>query len=153
VKTVAHIFHDGTRNLIDAARAAGVDRVVAESISWVYPPGTEPASEADVLDADATEPRLATIRGVAALEDSVRKVAEGVALRFGQLYGPGTWYAPDGLRTDAARAGHLPTQTVTSFVHVEDAAEATLRALSWPAGIWNVERGDQEGTNKARRRT
>lgn len=135
----ARIRDAGTRNLIDAVRAAGVDRVVAESISWVYPPGTRPASEAEALDADAAEPRLTTIRGVAALEDSVREVPDGVVLRYGQLYGPGTWYAPDGLRTDAARAGRLSaTQAVTSFVHVEDAAEATLRALRWPAGIWNI---------------
>jgi nucleoside-diphosphate-sugar epimerase len=135
----AHIRTVGTRNLIEATRAAGVDRVVAESISWVYPPGTTPASEAEALDADATEPRLTTIRGVAALEASVREMPDGVVLRFGQLYGPGTWYAPDGLRADAARAGRLPaTETVTSFVHVEDAAEATLRALRWPAGIWNI---------------
>ncbi|AXA96145.1 NAD(P)-dependent oxidoreductase [Microbacterium sp. PM5] len=135
----ARIRTEGTRNLIDAAKAAGVDRVIAESISWVYPPGTKPASEAEALDSFATEPRLTTIRGVTALEDSVREMPEGVVLRFGQLYGPGTWYAPDGLRADAARAGTLPaTQTVTSFVHVEDAAEATLRALRWPARTWNI---------------
>jgi nucleoside-diphosphate-sugar epimerase len=135
----ARIRTEGGRNLIHAARASGVDRVVVESISWVYPPGTAPASETEALDVDATEPRLTTVRGVVALENSVREVPHGVVLRFGQLYGPGTWYAPDGLRADAARAGHLPaTQTVTSFVHVEDAAEATLRALSWPAGIWNI---------------
>lgn len=135
----ALIRTEGTRNLIDAAKAAGVDRVVAESISWVYPPGTKPASEAEALDSVATEPRLTTIRGVTALEDSVREMPVGVMLRFGQLYGRGTWYAPDGLRADAARAGKLPaTQTVTSFVHVEDAAEAMLRALRWPAGTWNI---------------
>jgi nucleoside-diphosphate-sugar epimerase len=135
----ARIRTTGTRNLIDAAKAAGVDRVVAESISWVYPPGTASASETEALDVDATEPRLTTIRGVAALEDRVRELPSGVVLRFGQLYGPGTWYAPDGVRADAARAGRLPaTQAVTSFVHVDDAAEAALRALNWPAGIWNI---------------
>ncbi|QZQ54671.1 NAD-dependent epimerase/dehydratase family protein [Curtobacterium sp. TC1] len=46
----------GTRNLVDAARGAGVDRIVAQSISWIYPSGTEPATETDPLDLDAVGP-------------------------------------------------------------------------------------------------
>jgi len=135
----ARIRTDGTRNLILASRAAGVNRLIAESISWVHPSGTDPATEDSPLDLDAPEPRSTTIRGVLALENSVQEIREGLILRFGQLYGPGTWYAQDGRWADAARAGKLAaTDNVTSFVHVEDAAEATLQALTWPAGIWNV---------------
>lgn len=129
----------GTRNLVDAARAAGVQRMVAESISWVYPPGTRPATEDDALDIEAPEPRQTTIRGVAALEGAVREMPVGVVLRFGQLYGPGTWFARDGRTADAVRAGDLPaTETVASFVHVEDAAAVALQTIDWPAGTWNV---------------
>lgn len=135
----ARLRIEGTRNLIDAARAARVDRVVAESISWVYEPGTTLASEDDPLDLGAPEPRLTTVRGVSALEHKVRALADGVVLRFGQFYGPGTWFARNGLRAEAARAGRLPaTETVASFVHIRDAAEATLAALAWPAGVWNI---------------
>lgn len=129
----------GTRNLVDAALAAGVQRMVVESISWVYPSGTRPATEGDALDIDAPEPRQTTIRGVTALEEAAREMSVGVVLRFGQLYGPGTWFARDGRTADAARAGALPaTETVASFVHVADAAAVALQALTWPAGTWNV---------------
>ncbi|WP_314149905.1 NAD(P)-dependent oxidoreductase [uncultured Leifsonia sp.] len=129
----------GTRNLVDAALAAGVQRMVAESISWVYPSGTRPATEDDALDVEAPEPRRTTIRGVAALEGAVRELPVGVVLRFGQLYGPGTWFARNGSTADAARDGALPaTETVASFVHVEDAAAVALQAVDWPAGTWNI---------------
>jgi nucleoside-diphosphate-sugar epimerase len=129
----------GTRNLVDAAHAAGVDRIVATSISWVYSPGPGLATEDSPLDVDADEPRRTTIRGVRALEDAVREARVGVVLRLGQLYGDGTWFSRGGRQAEAARAGALPaTETVASFVHVEDAARATLLALDWPAGTWNV---------------
>jgi len=129
----------GTRNLVDAARGAGVDRIVAQSISWIYPSGTEPATETDPLDLDAVGPRRTTITAVRELEAAVQEVGAGVVLRFGQLYGPGTWYTSDGRFGEAARAGRLPaTETVTSFLHVDDAAAAVVAALGWPAGVRNV---------------
>ncbi|MEN0083146.1 MAG: NAD(P)-dependent oxidoreductase [Leifsonia sp.] len=135
----ARIRSVGTRNLADAALAAGVGQMVAESISWVYPSASSPADEDDVLDLGAAEPRRTTIEGVLSLETTVRTMPAGRLLRFGQLYGPGTWFAPDGRFADAARTGTLPaTETVASFIHVEDAAEAAVRALEWPAGTWNI---------------
>ena len=129
----------GTRNLVDAAHAAGVNTIVAESISWIHPPSPEPADEGTELDIHADEPRRTTVRAVASLEAAVRELPHAVVLRFGQLYGPGTWYAPEGRFALAARAGSLPaTETVTSFVHVDDAVRAALLALGWPSGIWNV---------------
>ncbi|WP_281264306.1 hypothetical protein [Curtobacterium sp. 9128] len=74
-----------------------------------------------------------------ALEAAVQEVGAGVVLRFGQLYGPGTWYTSDGRFGEAAGAGLLPaSETVTSFLHVDDAAAAVVAALGWPAGTWNV---------------
>lgn len=135
----AHLRSIGSRNLVEGARAAGVDRIVAQSISWVYPAGTEPATEMDPLDLDSREPRRTTITAVRELEAAAQEVGTGVVLRFGQLYGPGTWYASDGRFGDAARAGLLPaTETVTSFLHVDDAAAAIIAALVWPAGVLNV---------------
>jgi nucleoside-diphosphate-sugar epimerase len=129
----------GTRNLVDAAHAADVQTIVAESISWIYPSSLEPADEGTALDLEAAEPRRATVHAVAALEDAVREMPHAVVLRFGQLYGPGTWYASGGRFALAARAGSLPaTETVTSFVHVGDAARAALVALGWPSGTWNI---------------
>jgi nucleoside-diphosphate-sugar epimerase len=135
----ARLRTEGTRNLVDAALGAGVSRIVAESISWVYAPGAAAADEHEALDGGAVEPRLTTIRGVAALEETIREVPSSVVLRFGQLYGEGTWYSRDGRFADAARAGALAaTETVASFLHIDDAAGATLAALDWPSGVWNI---------------
>jgi len=107
--------------------------------SWIHSPGRELATESDPLNLDAPEPRQTTISAVRALEGTVRELDDGGVLRFGQLYGPGTWYSTAGRFGDAARAGELPaTETVTSFVHTSDAAAALLLALGWGRGTWNV---------------
>lgn len=129
----------GTRNLVDAAKRAGVTRMVAESISWIYPPDVPAADESTPLDLGAAEPRRTTITGVDALENAVRELPHSTVLRFGQLYGPGTWYSRDGRYGEAARSGALAaTEPVTSFLHVDDAVQAAMAALAWPSGTWNI---------------
>jgi nucleoside-diphosphate-sugar epimerase len=129
----------GTRHLVDAALAAGVRRIVAQSIAWAYEPGTVPAAEDVPLDLGAEESRLRTVRGVAALEAAVREAPEWVVLRNGLLYGPGTWYARGGLIAEQAARGELAADgDVSSFVHVDDAAGAAADALAWPTGFVNV---------------
>jgi hypothetical protein len=66
----------GTRYLVDAALAAGVRRVVAQSIAWAYQAGDAPATEDVPLDLGASGSRLATVQGVAALEAAVRQAPE-----------------------------------------------------------------------------
>ena len=67
---------------------------------------------------------------------------DGTVLRYGHLYGPGTYYAPDGMIADAVRARGLPLagegRGVFSFTHVDDAARAALAAIEAPPGIYNV---------------
>jgi nucleoside-diphosphate-sugar epimerase len=129
----------GTRNLMDAAHAAGVGRVISQSIAWVYAAGREPAVEATPLDLGAAEPRLTTVRGVAALEQKTQEAPEWVVLRYGLLYGPDTWYEPRGSKAADARAGRLMADDdVSSFIHVDDAAGAAVLALTWPSGPVNV---------------
>ena len=129
----------GTRNLVDAALAAGVRRIVAQSIAWAYEPGEKPATEDAELDLSAAPPRATSVTGVADLERAVREVPEWVVLRYGLLYGPTTWYAADGLMARRALAGELTAVAdVTSFVHVDDAVSAALAALDWPSGAVNV---------------
>jgi nucleoside-diphosphate-sugar epimerase len=129
----------GTRHLVDAALAAGARRVVAQSIAWAYQAGDVPAAEGTPLDLTASGSRLRTVRGVAALEAAVRSAPEWVLLRYGLLYGPGTWYASNGLMAARARRGELAADgDVSSFVHVGDAARAAVAALDWPPGAVNV---------------
>ena len=135
----ARMRREGTRNLVDAARAAGVRQFIAQSISWVSAPGDGPADEHVPLDLEAPEPRRTTIEGVDALERAVAEMERGLVLRYGTLYGLGTWYAPDGSIAQQVRQGQLTAdEGITSFVHVEDAARAALLALDWPPGIVTI---------------
>jgi nucleoside-diphosphate-sugar epimerase len=135
----AKIRKVGTRNLVDAAVASGVRRMIAQSIAWAYEPGDSPAKETDNLDIHAAMPRKTTIDGVAALEQAVSEMPSYVILRYGMLYGPDTWYDANGLIADRVRRRQMPaTEGVTSFLHVEDAAQAAALALDWPDGIVNI---------------
>lgn len=130
---------EGTRNLVDAARAADVPRMVAESLAFAYAPGPGLASESAPLDVAAPGSRGVTVAGVAALEAAVSEMPIGVVLRYGTLYGPGTWYAATGDVADQVRHGTLPAgDNVTSFIQVADAAAAAVDALGWPAGPVNI---------------
>jgi nucleoside-diphosphate-sugar epimerase len=138
--------HEGTRNLVDAAKAAGVRRFVAQSICWAYVPGEGPADESTPLDTGAAPPRAGTVAAVKALEETSAEVEQAVLLRYGILYGPGTWYAPGGAMA-AALAGQagprflgstVADDSVSSFLHVADAARAAVAALDWPGGPVNL---------------
>jgi len=127
----ARLRIDGTRHLVDAARAAGVERMIAQNISWIFQPGDTAATEADPINRD--------MRGIPQLEDSVGELDGGVVLRYGLLYGPGTWYSTNGMLADDARAGTLGASAETvSFVHVDDAAQSAVDALAWPRGQVNI---------------
>src|SRR5262249_7373498 len=67
---------------------------------------------------------------------------EGVAMRYGFFYGPGTWYSPEGACAGQARRQEIPIvgkgEGVWSWVHVVDAAHATVAALTSPPGVYNV---------------
>jgi nucleoside-diphosphate-sugar epimerase len=135
----ARVRVEGTRNLVDAALAAGVRRMISQSIAFVYRPGDGPAREDEPLDLEAPPPRRATVEAVKVLEDATAEMPEGVVLRYGSFYGPGSRYAPDGATAEQVRRGALPATTaITSFIHVADAARAAVLALKWPAGILNI---------------
>jgi nucleoside-diphosphate-sugar epimerase len=137
---------DGTRHLVDAALAAGAHRIVAESIAFAYAPGGPGwRVEDDTLDLSAPYPWGRTVGAVRDLEEAVTKTPgiDGVVLRFGAFYGPGTFYAPDGSTAELVRRRRFPIvgggTGVTSFIHVDDAARATRLTLTrGAAGIYNV---------------
>jgi len=135
----AAIRTTGTRALVDAALAAGARRMVAASVSWAYGEGSAPAAESEPLDRAAGLPRSVLLGGVMALEDAVAEIAEPVVLRYGTVYGPGSWYSRDGLMASRAREQALVADdSVTSFVHADDAAAACALALGWPPGTVNI---------------
>jgi nucleoside-diphosphate-sugar epimerase len=128
----ARVRVEGTRTLVDAARRHGVHRMLAQSISWVVPDG-------DTLATEDEPYRPGMSPGVGVLERAVLELTDGVVLRYGQFYGPGTWRAPGAMDAAAAQGGTLrPMARVVDFVHVADAAAATVLALGWPHGIVNI---------------
>lgn len=136
----ARIRIEGTRHLVAACLGAGVRRVIAQSIAWLYAAGTRPYAEGDPLDAAAEGSRAITVGGVVALERSVldSPPIEGVVLRYGQLYGPGTG---------------VDRPTGEAPVHVDAAAHAALLAIDRARpGIYNIaEPAGLVAIDKARR--
>jgi nucleoside-diphosphate-sugar epimerase len=137
----ARIRVEGTRNLVAAAIAAGAQKLISQSIAWVYAPGPEPHAEDDPLSTPAEGAAGATLRGVIALEQQTLESPPlvGTVLRYGRLYGPGT-----GSDTPAEGAPGL---------HVDAAAwAAVLAAQSSAHGIFNIaEPSDQLLTGRAER--
>ena len=120
----------GTDHLVDAAKAAGVERMIAQSVAWVFPDGDEPATEGESIIPGSP---------VAHLEARVREIPHATILRFGMFYGPGTWYAPGGRMAQAVMAGAVSaTPAISSFVHVDDAIAAVVQALDWPDGTVHI---------------
>ena len=132
---------EGTANLVAAALAAGARRLIAQSIAFAYADGSEPHAETDPLASpDGDDPGAITAKGVRALEETVLGASgiEGIVLRYGRLYGPGTWFA--------APSGKGP-------LHVDAAAHAAWLALTrGAAGVYNIAEDDGAlVTEKARR--
>ncbi len=136
----ARLRIETTPHLMAAAKAAGARRVIAQSIAFVYAPGREPHAETDALDVEGRAASAVTVAGVVALERAVTQTPgiEGIVLRYGRLYGPGTW--------TALRKGAGP-------LHVEAAAQAAMLALTRGApGLYNVAEDDGAvAIGKARR--
>lgn len=138
---------DGTDHLLAAARAAGARRVVVQSYAgWTYGRGGgEPRSESDPLDPSPLANQVESLAALRHLEAAVHAAPgiEGLVLRYVSLYGPGTSLGRDGDLARLVRKRQLPVigggAGVWSFVHVDDAASATLAAIERGApGIYNV---------------
>jgi nucleoside-diphosphate-sugar epimerase len=136
---------EGTRALVQGALAAGARRLVSQSIAFLYAPegGKVKDEEARVFD-DAPQPFGGAISAVMELEQTTLDTEgiDGVVLRYGFFYGPRTYYASDGTMAEDVRKRRFPIvgsgKGVFSYVHVEDAAAATVVALSGPPGVYNV---------------
>jgi nucleoside-diphosphate-sugar epimerase len=137
---------EGTRNLIAAARAAGARRVIAESVAFLYAPkGDWVKDEEAPLAAGAPGSFGEAVEALADLERQVTGAEgiEGIVLRYGWFYGPGTYFAHDGSQTADVLKRRFPIvgegDGVFSFIHVEDAAGATVAAVERGApGTYNV---------------
>jgi 2-alkyl-3-oxoalkanoate reductase len=139
---------EGNINLLAALRDAGVRRYLLQSSGFWYAPGVELADESVPFISSASPVVEAGARTYMELEARAAATPgiEFVALRYGFFYGPGTWYTRDGDMGDQVRRQQVPIigegQGVYSFVHIDDAAEATAAALECSPGAYNIVDGN-----------
>jgi 2-alkyl-3-oxoalkanoate reductase len=136
----------GGSNLLAAAKAAGAHRYIAQNVCFFYAMvGPRVVDEDAPLALDASGPNGRSVRTTAEMERRVVGSTEldGLVLRFGFWYGPGTTFAADGYTADQVRRRRYPVvgngEGLFPFVHIDDVVGATLAALGrGEAGIYNV---------------
>jgi len=136
---------EGTRILVASAQQAGARRIIAQSIAFMYargPAGTLHAESDPLLDEGAPKAFQRTARAVRELERAVLG-AEGVVLRYGYFYGPGSAISREGSMGEDLARRRMPIVGsgggVWSFIHIDDAARATVAALSrGRSGAYNI---------------
>ena len=138
---------EGTDHLLSAGRAVGVRRFVAQSNGTVpyARTGGPVKTEEDPLDPSPVREMRRSIAAIRHLEEAVLGAdwTEGIVLRYGGFYGPGTSMAPGELMPELIRKRRFPLVGggggVWSFIHVADAAEATVAAVErGRRGLYNV---------------
>jgi nucleoside-diphosphate-sugar epimerase len=140
----ARVRLEGNKNLIAAAQQTRVRRFMVQSTGFWYAPGKPLADEGERFAYDASPAVAAGVQRYAELEAMTLGGTEfeAVALRYGFFYGPGTWYMPDGDMGEQVRQQQVPIighgQGVWSWVHIDDAADATVRTLDCAPGAYNI---------------
>lgn len=138
---------EGTDNLLSAAAKAGTRRFVAQSYAgWPYAREGGPVkTEDDPLDTAPAAGSERTLGAIMHLEDAVTAASglDGLVLRYGGFYGPGTSVAPGGEQAEMVRKRRFPVvgsgEGIWSLIHIDDAARATAAAVERGApGIYNV---------------
>ena len=137
---------EGTDYLLSAGRAVGVGRFVAQSNIVSYARSGGPVkSEEDPFDPSPAREMRAMVAAIRHLEEAVlgARWTEGIVLRYGAFYGPGTSMAPGGQLPEMIRKRKFPLVGdgggVWSFIHIADAAEATVAAVEHGSrGVYNV---------------
>jgi nucleoside-diphosphate-sugar epimerase len=135
---------EGGSNVHQAAKAQNVRRYIVQSTGFYYAPGPGLAKETDPLAFDASPSVAGSVQTYTKIEERVlgTGVPEGVALRYGFFYGPGTWFVDGADVAYQIRENKYPIigsgQGVYSWVHIDDAAAATAAAIECSPGVYNV---------------
>jgi 2-alkyl-3-oxoalkanoate reductase len=135
---------EGGGNLHRAARACGVRRYIQQASGFFLQAGSGLADESEGMALDASPGVAASARTYTELESRALNAAdiEGVALRYGFFYGPGTWYEREGAAAEQVRRREIPIigagEGVWSWIHIDDAALATAAALTIPPGVYHI---------------
>ena len=140
----SRVRREGHVSLLAGMRESGVRRYVLQSSGFWYAPAPGLADESSLLAVDASPGVAAGARTYVELESTAFGESEidCVAMRYGFFYGPGTWFTNAGDMGEQVRRQQVPVigagQGVASFVHIEDAASATVAALECAPGAYNI---------------
>lgn len=135
---------EGGSNIYEAARSAGAARYLVQSTGFFYAPGAGLATESDALASNASPAISSGVNTYMQIESRVLAPNDlmGTVLRYGFFYGPGTWFTHDGDIAGDIRQRKYPVvdsgKAVWSWVHVDDAAAATVAALESAPGVYNI---------------
>lgn len=146
LETTNRLRADVTPVLLDAAREAGARRLIVQSVSFMLAPEGPMVGDEGSKDArDAPEPFGSMVRSNVAMESTVTQAdgIEGLVLRYGYFWGPGTSIGRGGQQAEDVRRRRLPIvgtgEGRFSLIHVEDAASATVLALEHGVpGVYNI---------------
>ncbi len=140
----ARLRLEGGGNLLRAAQNHGARRYIQQSSAFFLTADQGLADEQSPLATGASPGIAASARMYTELERRLKTASaiEAVILRYGFFYGPGTWYAPDGGYAEIVRQHQYPIigsgSAVWSWIHIADAAEATVAALSLVPGVFDI---------------
>jgi 2-alkyl-3-oxoalkanoate reductase len=141
----ARTHQEGGSNVLSAAQSAGVKRFLIQSAAFFYAPGSGLADEDTAFAFDGPPAVASSTTDFAQLEQRTlsASIPEIIILRYGFFYGPGTWYDREGSIADQVRRQEFPVlgegEGVSSFIHIQDAADATSSAVEKAnPGIYNI---------------
>jgi nucleoside-diphosphate-sugar epimerase len=135
---------DATEVLVAAAAEVGAERIISQSISFAQQPGESRRVEADPLFMEASGRHRKMVQAVAACESATMGAAEleAVVLRYGAFYGPGTYFAAGAAYPRMLDRHLFPLvgegRGIWALLHIHDAVDATVRAMTGPPGIYNI---------------
>lgn len=138
-KECERVRTEGSAAVVDAARAAGVQHLIQESVAMIYADGGD-----DWIDEDHPVDHFPIARGNHAAEANARRFADtggrATVLRFGVFYGRGAAHSEQILDLARRHVGFVPGNSTTylSSIHLEDAARAVVAALSGTGGTYNI---------------
>jgi nucleoside-diphosphate-sugar epimerase len=145
---------EGGGNLHRAAQAVGVRRYIQQASGFFLKAASGLADESSPLVTDGSAGVATSAQMYAEIESRLFHSGkmEGIALRYGFFYGPRTWYSEEGAVAEQVRRQQMPVvgggAGVWSWIHIEDAALATVSALSVPPGIYNIVDNDPSAVSR-----
>ncbi|WP_420236246.1 NAD-dependent epimerase/dehydratase family protein [Telmatobacter bradus] len=134
---------EGGGNLLRSAQKFGVKRYIQQSSAFFLTADHGLADEQSPLAVHASPGVAGSAKMFTELERRLTTAPiDSVILRYGFFYGPGTWYASDGGYAEIIRQNRYPIigqgMAVWSWIHIGDAVEATVAALAFPSGVYNI---------------